>query len=116
MTHVTYNCFFTLGIEDHIVKTKGYCLLVTDEGLGFFEDLKKKERNNETDLGLLNQLFDGKGDKTTLAKNNQRCVPRNATCMSICCQQQAFISGLLGMGKSMWLDNGFGECFILCAV
>ena len=90
--------------------------MVTDEGIGFFDDLKKKERQHETDLGLLNQLFDGKGDKTTLAKNNERCVPRNATCISVALQQEAFINGITNMGKSLWEDNGFGERFLICAV
>ena len=42
-----------------------------DEGSGFFDDLKKKESKHESDLSLLNQLYDGKGDKTTLAQNKE---------------------------------------------
>ena len=41
-----------------------------DEGTGFFDDLKKKESKHKSDLSLLNQLYDGEGDKTTLAQNN----------------------------------------------
>ena len=42
--------------------------MVTDEGSGCFDDLKKQSKH-EPDLSLLNQLYDGKGDKTTLAQN-----------------------------------------------
>ena len=29
-------------MEDKIIATKGYCMLVTDEGAGFFDDIQKK--------------------------------------------------------------------------
>ena len=45
-----------VGIEDKIISTKGYCCVVTDENTGFFDDLKKKESKQESDLALLNQL------------------------------------------------------------
>ena len=107
---------FIEGIEDKIINTKGYCCVVTDESSGFFNNLKKKESKHESDLSLLNQLYDGKGDKTTLAQNKERSVPRNATSISINLQQKAYISGLTNLGKTLWLDNGFGERFIVSAV
>ena len=36
-----------------------------DEGTGFFDDLKNKESKHKSDLSLLNQLYDGEGDKTS---------------------------------------------------
>ena len=60
-----------IGIEDKIIKTKGYCLVLKDEGCRFFifiSDLKPKDVKHEGDLSLLNQLFDRKGDKMTLPK------------------------------------------------
>ena len=71
---------------------------------------------HESDLSLLNQLYDGKGDKTTLAQNKERSVPRNATSISISLQQEAYINGLTNLGKTLWLNNGFGERFIISAV
>ena len=94
----------------------GYLIIVTDEGSGFFDEIRKKEKEHQSDLGLLNQLYDGKGDKTTLAQNKDRCVPRNSTSLSISVQQEAFISGLNSLGNQHWLDNGFGERFIISAV
>ena len=38
--------------------------MVTDEGTSFLDEISKKEAKHESDLSLLNQLFDGKGDKT----------------------------------------------------
>lgn len=86
---------------------------MTDEGSGFFDDLKKKELKHESDLGLLNQLFDGEGDKTTLAQNRERVVPKNASCISVSLQPEAYISGLANLGSSLWHFNGFGERFIV---
>ena len=37
-----------------------------DGGTGFFDDLKNKESKHESDLSLLNQLYDGEGDKNKL--------------------------------------------------
>ena len=73
--YVKYN-INKVGIEDKIITTKGYCLVLTDEGCGFFEDMKRKDVKHEGDLSMLNQLFDGKGDKMTLAQNKERAVPK----------------------------------------
>ena len=89
---------------------------MTDEGTGFFDDLKKKESKHESDLSLLNQLYDGEGDKTTLAQNRERVVPQNSTSISVSLQQEAFITGLTNLSKTLWLDNGFGERFLVMAV
>ena len=90
--------------------------MVTDEGTGFFDDLKKKESKHESDLSLLNQFYDGEGDKTTLAQNKERVVPPNSTCISISLQQEAFIHALNNLGRSLWLDSGFGERFLVSAI
>ena len=69
------------------------------------------------DLSLLNQLYDGEGDKTTLAQNRERVPPpQNSTSISVSLQQEAFITGLINLGKTLWLDNGFGERFLVMAV
>ena len=41
-------------MEDKIIATKGYCMLVMDEGAGFFDDIQKKQKNHESDLSMLN--------------------------------------------------------------
>lgn len=104
------------GIEDKLISTDGYGCVVTDEGTAFFGDLKKKETKHESDLSLLNQLFDGKGDKMTLAKNNERAVPNNSTSITVSLQPEAFITALANLGKSLWMDSGFGERFLITAV
>lgn len=98
-----------------MISTDGYCCIVTDEGSGFFDDIKRKESKHESDLGLLNQLYDGEGDKTTLAQNKERVVPKNSTCMTIGIQPEAFINGLNNLGQSNWNFLGFGERFIVTA-
>ena len=95
--------------------TGGYCILTTDEGTGFFKDLKNKETKHESDLALLNQLYDGKGDKTTLANLNQRVIPKNSTCMCVSLQQDGYISGIQSLGYMSWIDTGFSERFMVTA-
>ena len=51
-----------------MIATGGYCIMNTDEGTGFLDDMTKKEVKHESDISLMNQLFDGKGDKMSLAK------------------------------------------------
>ena len=87
-----------------------------DEGTGFFDDLKKKESKHESDLALLNQLYNGERDKMTQAQICERVVPRNATSITVSLQQEAFIHGLYNLGKTLWSDNGFGKRFLVMAV
>ena len=103
------------GIEDKLISTDGYCIMITDEGASFLSDLKRYETKHESYISLLNQLFDGKGDKMTLAKNVERPVPRNATSLSIGVQQKSYCDALYGLTETLWLDNGFGERFIFTA-
>ena len=103
-------------MEDKIIASKGYCMLVTDEGVWFFEDIQKKQKNHESDLSMLNQLFDGKGDRMTLAQNKERIVPSNAMSISIGIQEESFCKALAESGKTLWLDNGFGERFLVTAI
>ena len=56
---------------------------VMDEGAGFFDDIQKKQKNHGSDLSMLNQLFDGKGDWMTLVQNKECIVPPNSTSISI---------------------------------
>ena len=105
-----------LGIEDKIISTKGYCCVVMDEGIGVFDDLKKKESKHESDLTLLNQLYNGEGDKTTLAQSCERDVPRNVTSITVSVQQEAFIQGLYNLGKTLWSNNRFGQRFLVMTV
>ena len=103
-------------MEDKIISMKGLCMLVTDEGVGFFDDIQKKQKNHESDLSMLNQLFNGKGDQMTLAQNKEHIVPPNSTSISIGIQEESFCEVLVDLGKTLWLDNGFSERFLLTAV
>ena len=114
LSEVTLKCY--TGMEDKIISTKGLCMLVMDEGAGFFDDIQKKQKNHESDLSMLNQLFDGKGDRMTLVQNKERIVLPNSTSISIGVQEESFCEALADLGKTLWLDNGFGERFLLTAV
>ena len=114
LTEVTLKLY--TGMEDKIISMKGLCMLVTDEGVGFFDDIQKKQKNHESDLSMLNQLFDGKGDQMTLAQNKECIVPSNSTSISISIQEESFCEALADLGKILLLDNGFSKRFLLTAV
>ena len=40
-----FTIYFKIGVEDKIITTRDYCCVITDEGTGFFDDLKKKRAN-----------------------------------------------------------------------
>ena len=103
-------------MEDKIISMKGLCMFVTDEGVGFFNDIQKKQKNHESDLSMLNQLFNSKGDWMTLVQNKEHIVPPNSTSISIGIQEESFCEALADLGKTLWLDNGFGKRFLLTAV
>ena len=63
------------GIEDKLVATDGYGIVVTDEASAFFQDIKGQDNKNESNIGLMNQLFDGRGDKTSLAQLHRDMCP-----------------------------------------
>ena len=84
-------CTFFVGLQDKLSATEGYCILNTDEGTSFLDEMSKKEVKHESDISLLNQLFDGKGDKATLAKGNERHVIDNATCITVAVQPQTIL-------------------------
>ena len=89
--------------------------MITYEGASFLSDLKRYETKHESYISLLNQLFDGKGDKMTLAKNEERPVPRNSTSLTVGVQQKSFCEAIFSLTETLWLDNGFGERFIFSA-
>ena len=103
-------------MEDKIKAMKGLCMLVTDEEARFFNDIQKKQKNHENDSSMLNQLFDGKGDRMSLAQNKEHIVPPNSTSISVGVQEESFCEALSDLGKTLWLDNGFGKTFLLMVV
>ena len=93
--------FINQGLQDKLIATGGYCIMNTDEGTGFLDDMTKKEVKHESDISLMNQLFDGKGDKMSLAKGNEHHVPANSTCISISVQPQPFCKALAKMQRTL---------------
>ena len=90
--------------------------MVTDEAFGFLQDIKGKENKHESEIGLMNQLFDGKGDKTTLAHNREWAEPQNSTSMCLGVQLQSFFKTLQAIGKTTWQDSGFAERFLFSSI
>ena len=96
--------------------TEGYGIVVTNEVSSFFQEIKGQDTKNESNIGLLNQLYDGRGDKSIFAGGRERVVPENATCMTLRVQPQPFFRALKAIGKTVWLDSGFREWFLFTTV
>ena len=64
----------------------------------------------------MNQLFDGHGDKMSLAQLRQRYVPINSTSMCLGVQPQPFFKASMAIGKTVWMDSEFAEQFLFTTV
>ena len=90
--------------------------MVTDEAASFFQEIKGQDTKHESNIGLMNQLFDGKGDKTSLAKLRNRFVPPNSTSLCLGVQPHPFFRALTSIGKTIWADSGFSERFLFTTI
>ena len=71
---------------------------------------------HESEIGFMNQLFDRKGDKTTLACSREWAVPQNSISMFLGVQPQSFFKTLQSIGKTTWQDSGFAERFLFSSI
>ena len=112
------NCLteYYIGIEDKLVATDGYGIVVMDEASSFFQEIKDQDVKHESNIGLLNQLFDGQGDKSNFAGMRQHFVPPNSTSMTLGVQPQPFFRALVVIGRTVWQDSGFVERFLFTTV
>ena len=107
---------YNSGIEDKLVATDGYGIVVIDEASSFFQEIKGQDVKHDSNIGFLNQLFDEEGDKSTFAGMRQRFVPPNSTSMTLGVQPQPFIQAIIAIGKTVWQDSGFTERFLFTTV
>ena len=89
------------GIEDKLVATDGYGIFVMDEASSFFQEIKGQDVKHDSNIGLLNQLFDGEGDKSTFTGMRQQFVPPNSTSMTLGVQPQPFFHAIVAIGKTV---------------
>ena len=89
---------------------------MTDKASSFFQEIKGQDVKHESNIGLLNQLFDGQGDKSNFAGMCQCFVPPNSTSMSLGVQPQPFFRALVAIGRMVWQDSGFAERFLITTV
>ena len=90
--------------------------MFTDEASRFFQEIKGQDVKHKSNIGLLNQLFYGEGDKSNFAGMRQRFVPLNATSMSLGVQPSPFFRALAAIGRTVWQDSGFAERFLFTTV
>ena len=87
-----------------------------DEASSFFQEIKGQDVKHDSNIELLNQLFDGEGDKSTFARMRQQFVPPNSTSMTLGVQPQLFFCAIIAIGKTVWQDSGFAEWFLFTTV
>ena len=87
-----------------------------DEASSFFQEIKGQDVKHDSNIGLLNQLFDGEEDKSTFAGMRQRFVPPSSTLMTLGVQPQPFFCTIVAIGKTVWQDSGFAEQFLFTTV
>ena len=81
--------------------TDCYGIVVINEASSFFQEIKGQDMKHDSNIGLLNQLFDVEGDKSTFAGMRQRFVPPNSTSMTLRVQPQPFFRALVAIGKTV---------------
>ena len=114
MMYIITSC--NSGIEDKLAATDRYGIVVMDEASSFFQEIKGQDVKHESNIRLLNQLFDGEGDKSTFARMRQKFVPPNSTLMTLGIQPQPFFHAIVATGKTVWQDSGFAEWFLFTTV
>ena len=86
----------------------GMVLLSLTEASSFFQEIKGQDVKHESNIGLLNQLFNGQGDKSNFPGMRQHFVPPNSTSMSLGVQPQPFFRAI-GPSYCYWLDGVAGQ-------
>ena len=87
-----------------------------DGASSFFQEIKGQDVKHDSNIGLLNQLFDGEGDKSMFTRMRQQFVPPNSTSMTLGVQPQLFFHAIVAIGKTVWQDSGFTEWFLFTTV
>ena len=113
MSVLCKSLFFMVGIEDKLVATDKCAIVVMDEASSFFQEIKEQDESN---IGLLNQLFDRRGDKLSFANIQEHFIPTNSMSMSLGVQLQPFFPALSAVGTIVWMDSGFAEHFLFTIV
>ncbi len=76
----------------------------------FLEEIQKKHKNNESQIGLLNMYFGGVGDKATLV-NDERVVPDHCLNVAVFVQLAPFLRALGKLGPDLILESGWQDRF-----
>ena len=106
------NLLIHKGTDDKLVAMDSYAIVVTDKASSFFQEIKGHYVKHKSNIGLLNQLFDGRGEKSPFAHLRECIVPQNLTSMSLEVQPQPFFRALMSIGKTVWMDSRFTEHFL----
>ena len=108
--------YFVKELRTNLLQLKVMVLLSLMKHQHSSKILKAQDNKNESNIGLMNQLFDGCGDKTSSAQLWQRYVPINSTSMCLGVQPQPIFKALTSIGKTVWMDSGFAERFLFTTV
>ena len=96
------------GLHRHHNEHKNYEIVSSDESQFLLTNIRKKEGRNERECALINKLWDGQGDKTTL-KDSDCGSQSTSFSMIIFIQPQHLINEIMSMGEK---SNRFYDRFI----
>ena len=102
--------YSSAGLHRHHIDNKSYALVSSDEGHRLMSNISNKESRNESERSLLNKLWNGKGDKTSL-RDAERGFSNTSFSMAISIQPQPLINELVNLGCES--DGFYDRCLIL---
>ena len=100
-------CYSNAGLHRHHADNKNYAIVSSDEGHRIFAGIASKEGRSEAERALINKLWNGKGDKTSL-KDGERGFTMSSFSMAIFIQPQPVINELTTLGIE---SDGFYDRF-----
>ena len=106
--NVLLESYSMAGLHRHHNEHRNYAIVSSDEGHRLITSICNKEGRNEGERALINKLWNGQGDKTTL-KDSDRGFQSTSFSMAIFIQPQPLINEMLSMGPQ---SDGFYDRFI----
>ena len=108
---IALETYTTAGIHNHQNQSGGYGIITGDEGERFLTSIASKQKNGESERALLNKMWMGKGDFSTLS-SGQRGFLKTSMSACIFIQPQILMQELLSLNA----DDGLMDRFLFFPV
>jgi hypothetical protein len=108
---ISLETYTTAGIHHHQIQAEGYGIITGDEGERFLTTISAKHKNGESERALLNKMWMGKGDFSTLS-GGQRGFAKTSMSACIFIQPQILMQELILLNA----DDGLMDRFLFYPV